>query len=709
MKYFMVILICFTCSCSQSPSSNNSQTGQVAGKIVWNTNSAVELDGIQIRAYQFKSNQWQNNPPVNSTFLKKDGSYDMHLPDGEYIFSLFINNQNGPEFYYTISDRMPCKNYEVRLRNIENDEIVSSIDLVCNPETVRIHNNELTSQVNFDIQNTGDIIGQITNPEGTPLSRVTITVLYEGDQYAQTTTDEKGKYTICCLPEGDYHILAEANNMKYVSKYFNRANYIQDASDISVVAENPSDHTDIQLSIGGRITGKIFDHDHLQPVSNIVVTAFDRSLNRKAGRSIPSDTEGNYTIYGLPPAEYVLHADAYNTEYVSCFYKSSDSINDANTLDLSTGGNLYDKDFDLKQPGTIIATLVEDDTHNPIEDDRIYAKIYSASTDELIKMVSSERGVIKADKLFAGKYKFEIITDGTRFAPVIYSHRKTLEDAWKVQIFNGQTKDDLLFELHTGGSISGRVVEEQNGTVLYDYTVRGVSKINPMWICETKTNVDGEYTLKGLIEDSYIVQVLTGDMSYISEYYQNQYAQQNAVPIDVQYNLTQPDINFSLEKGGTIYGDVTCNQTGNPVSGITIYATNTIGYTYSAQTNLQGTYVIYGIPTGFQYSLYADASGTEYLSEYYPDKLLENEAVPIRVDDLVTGVNIDFSLSKKPEVSGTITCPSYHKLTYCLDNLFPGNFVIEIWDNTEINNPIKTSAEFDLSPNQLLDDMDFDL
>ncbi|MBF0450284.1 MAG: carboxypeptidase regulatory-like domain-containing protein [Candidatus Magnetomorum sp.] len=707
IKYLAVIATCFLWACSQSPSSNDAHTGQVSGQIIMG-DSVPDIKNFQVRAYKYTSNQWQDTQPTNTVFVAFDGSYVLNLPEGEYVLSLYNKAQEGPEFYYAASDGVPCKNYEVRLKNIDDGEIISTQKITCDPETVGIRSSELLPNIDFDIRNTGNVSGQVTNSDGTQLSRVTIKAVDEEKTFAQTQTDEKGNYTLCCLPEGDYHILADAKETKYINQYFTNAHYVQDATPIAVIT-GTRDKINFKLINGGIITGKIIEEDELLPVKNVLVTAIDRSLNRQAGKSIGSDANGNYTVYGLPPGEYILSADASNTSYVSCYFKSAYTINDANTMLLSNTETLRGKNFDLQRPGRLIANIVEENTGNLIENDHIFAKIYRASDNELIKTVSSRNGKIDTDSLLEDKYKFEIVTDDTRYAPVFYPGKKTLQNALGVQIFNGETRDDVVFELHIGGSVSGRVVEMKNGTVLFNYTVRAVSQINPMWMYQVQTDSDGDYTLKGLIEGNFIVQVLTGDSSYISEYYQNKYVLKEAVPVSVQYDQIKSAINFSLDRGGRIDGQVTCEQTGTPIEGITLYATNSKGFSCSAQTKNDGTYTLYGIPNGNAYTIFADASGTPYLSEYHSDRQLEEIAVPVSFDTVGQSMTIDFSLAEKPRICGTIVCPSFHQMDYCMDNLPIGDFIIEIWDATETDDPLKVSDEFSLYPNQKLDEMDFDL
>jgi len=706
LKYFIAIITCLFMACSQSPSSNETSTGQISGKIITD-DLVVNAQDFEVRAYEHRLNQWHDFQPVNVTSVSSDGSFVLNLPEGDYIITLFMEKQNGPELFYGDSISKECSNYEAQLVDIENGEIVSTKTITCDPEYLKLPIGGKISDIDFDIRGTGHINGLVTNSDNIALTQVTVKAVYEEKIFAQTQTNEKGEYTICSLPEGDYQIFAEPENDQYIKQFFNNAYYSFNADNISVISGIGRKDANFVLTKGGTITGKIIDAYSLNPIENILVNAIDNESLVVTGKSLLSDANGNYTIYGLPPGLYILKADASNTSFVSCYYKSGYIINDANKINIYGTEILNGIDFDLQKPGRLVAQIVEKETGNPIENDNIFVKIYRASDDSIVKTVQSIDGVIDAKDLREDKYKVEIITEGTRYAPVFYSDKTSLENAWPIQIFNGKTKDDILFELKTGGLISGRLVDN-NGAPLDNYNVCATSQVNPEWVHQTKTNDDGLYVINGLIEGSYIVEVSSKiEFSFISEYYNNKYARKNATLIDVIYGKTNPDIDFSLEKGGKIYGLVTGYETGGPISGITLYATNGKGLTYTAKTMSDGTYTIYGIPDGHYYTVYADARGTSYISEYYNDNMFDEQAITINFVSENQEERVDFSLATKPHICGTMTCPSNHNISYCMENLPTGNYILYIKNDED--SIIKTSEEIHLSPNQEIKNLDFDL
>ncbi len=65
---------------------------------------------------------------------------------------------------------------------------------------------------------------------------------------------------------------------------------------------------------------------------------------------------------------------------------------------------------------------------------------------------------------------------------------------------------------------------------------------------------DGSYVITGLISGNYKVQASAS--GYLSEYYNNVYDSNSAASIIIVVLNNTPDINFTLDKGGSIWGHV---------------------------------------------------------------------------------------------------------------------------------------------------------
>ena len=145
---------------------------------------------------------------------------------------------------------------------------------------------------------------------------------------------------------------------------------------------------------------------------------------------------------------------------------------------------------------------------------------------------------------------------------------------------------------------------------------------------------------------------------YVFEYYNNTYDYNAAMPVDVSVGLETSGIDFALELGGSISGEVTRDSDDQAVSGIQVlvwdYSTGTGFGSY--QTLTDGTYTITGLPAG-DYRLMVIASGTEYAGEYYDNVTDSNTATQVPVTAGSDTGGIDFSLGLGGSISGIVRGP----------------------------------------------------
>jgi hypothetical protein len=725
-KYLAIIACCCLVACSQDPSSNENFIGEVSGNISFD-NRMSHISDFEVRAYAYRSQQWHTTP-VNSVPVSSDGSYTMKLPKGDYIFSLFNTQQNGPEFYYEFQHQFPCKTYELRLQDHYSDVLFANEFFYCEPEPKFVPENGALPGINFDIHDTGKISGQISQAGGNAFTQVTIKAFacktnhnqstiqtlgkYDMSLSAQARPDADGHYTICCLPKGDYLIKVETDQPEYITFFYDNV-YFKDQAKIITIDSGNDWNINLMVSLGTTITGQIKSEDTPNsPIKDVLVSAVMTSTNYVIGKPFPSDANGNYIIYGLPKQHYILHANAEQTNYQSCYYNTKYHINDADAFEIVNTTPL-NMNFDLQKQGQLVATIVDKETNTDIKNNQIYVKIYKSSDLNLVKTIQSNNGVIIAD-LDEGNYKAEVITNGTPYASIYYSNENALHHADDIPIFNGKVNDTVKFKLQRGGSIRGHVIglncnDPDHSEDLHNYTVIAYSKSNPSRTYQDTTGIFGVYQIDGMAEgNDYIVKVQTDHSSYIPEYYKQTYFQDSATVIDVDYDNITSNINFDLECGRQIYGKITNDTDNSPISGITVKATHlTKNIVLSATTDNNGLYVITGIPSGYEYSvpsayeyvISADTSDQSFVSADY-----ENV---IQFEQTEKQVEVNFSLKKMSKICGNVTCPSRHHFDYCFENIRPGIYDLILID--EKNEEITKYDVIDLSPNLELENFDFDL
>ena len=673
----------------------------IFGKITTNCSCYNEL---QVRAYAYtQPGTWMNQPPIKTSPVLSSGVYFMNLPEGAYFFSVYFAKQNGPEFFYNIPYQKFCNRYELQLKDSESNTIVFTKRISCNPESISIEANNPAKNIDFDIPQTGHVSGKVTQSDGSDFSQVTVSAIFEGETIAQIQTNETGMYTLSGLPAGDYYFHAKSIQNEYQPQYFKNndsKNVYYEADTAPIFIDSARTDIDFKLKKGATVTGKIISYDQMLPLKDVFICAYDSLQNRKTGQSVASDAQGNYTIYGLPSSDYFLYADAqmatpYVSSWVKSIYQDSNNV-DKYKLKILDAVLYPDQNIDLKPPGRIIATI-KDEEGEKIKDNQIYVNVYHASDHSLVKRVQFSQGEAIIENLYESyQYKFEIIADGTRYASVFYDNKTLLADAKAENVYNGLTRY-IDFQLTEGGTITGRVVDGSIGRS--DFTVRAISQSNPSRIIETLTNNNGEYTLKGLYEDNYWLQVLTDGSFCISEFYQGEYSQQNATTIGVKNGQTKSNRNFTLDKGSTIKGQVKCDDTSDLIAGIPVYAVNTIkGLTFASITDKNGRYQLTGIPNGNDYSILVDTTGSVYLPTLYSE---DQSGILDRVSVVTVGQVIvaNFTLKKRARLCGSITCPFGEVFDYCMENLVPNTYDLMLVDDE--NNVLKQYLRIGFQPNDI--------
>lgn len=177
--------------------------------------------------------------------------------------------------------------------------------------------------------------------------------------------------------------------------------------------------------------------------------------------------------------------------------------------------------------------------------------------------------------------------------------------------------------------------------------------------CDT-TNATGGYTISGLPVGRYIVEFSapsTGDLNYLTQYFEKSPAESGATEVPVSASITTPNINAQLLKGGVIAGTVTDAATGAPIGGILVCAlSGTLGVFECAKSEANGAYAITRLPNGSYTVIFSPPLGTRpnYITQYYSGQLSQFGDTPVSVTAGATTPAIDAALQVGGQLSGTV-------------------------------------------------------
>ena len=215
--------------------------------------------------------------------------------------------------------------------------------------------------------------------------------------------------------------------------------------------------------------------------------------------------------------------------------------------------------------------------------------------------------------------------------------------ATPVIITAGQVVNGIDFQLDLGGSISGKVVQQDGTTPIVGARV-WLSDQNHQYAGDGFSQADGTYQIAGIPSGLYYVVVSAS--GYGGVYYPNGYDDSLAQMVAVSAPNNTPSINFQLAPEGTISGHVFQSDGKTPIGGVPVQAWPVRGginrQTVSAA---DGSFTIHGLSSG-DYVAVADGGSLGFERELYENHLFwfMAKSIPVVQPNDTDGINFTLSL-----------------------------------------------------------------
>ena len=167
-----------------------------------------------------------------------------------------------------------------------------------------------------------------------------------------------------------------------------------------------------------------------------------------------------------------------------------------------------------------------------------------------------------------------------------------------VTVSISETLTGFNYSLRRGATISGRVTDVDTGLPISGLSIRTEDDRGGTG-GSFDSGRDGRYTIVGLSPGVYVVTAEGETKGYIRELYDDKYAWEDAARVTVKGAEVVEGIDFDLKRGATVSGTVVDAETGLPIANMDIKATLADGDDISStQTNINGRYILKGIPDG---------------------------------------------------------------------------------------------------------------
>ncbi|MBK9123996.1 MAG: carboxypeptidase regulatory-like domain-containing protein [Chloroflexi bacterium] len=531
-----------------------------------------------------------------------------------------------------------------------------------------------TPNINFTLEPGGSISGTIFASDGvTPLPSVPFGVFWGG---FNNCADGSGTYTISGLPlnvpitlyaGGPAESWMQGCDGGFIREWWQEKQYDYQADPITLTLGVDQNVTgkNFTLDVGGSFSGRVTEEDGTTPIPNAQVCAQIHPFGANSG-CVNADNQGYYTFSGLGTASYAVNAraDGFAQElFNNVPWYGDRSL--ATPVNVTAGADTPNIHFALGPAGTISGIVYDEDGVTPLGGIPIDLEFGGfgncTNPDGTYTIYNVPLGlpvVIRAGgQGWPG-------CPGDFHLREYWQEAENFDQADPITLGPGpnQHLGGIDFTLSLGGAISGTVTEADGTTPIYQANICLGSINTPSWYGCQQTNPDGTYLFGGLPDGQYRVEA-TKD-GYAAELWENKYIYgnfANPTPVDVSAGATTPDINFTLDPGGTISGTV---RAADGVTFLPLIPVGTDGLWFDdCSSNSDGTYTIRGLPLNVP--IYMSAGGPRrwlgfcddsYLMEWWQEEADFANADPITLTpgggEHATG--IDFTLDLGGSISGTI-------------------------------------------------------
>jgi hypothetical protein len=501
---------------------------------------------------------------------------------------------------------------------------------------------------------TGSISGTVTEQAtGDPLSGVEICHWdYDtGENFACTSTDSDGVYTLAGLPSGDYRIRAYKSGWSW--QFHSGTTQWDDAARITVVDGQVTSNINFSMQPGGNISGYVYIAGGTTPIVNMKV-----EIVRSNGTGWPTCADSNgYYEFDSVPYGVAWRVEASNSGYNQCgssgnytpqYWDHTSDWDDATTLtvDAQTTGHT-NINFNLELGGSISGTIL-DANSDPIYDAHICA--YDNNHIDVNCARSDENGDYGIGGLPTGSYRISAWGDGV--VRKYYNNVLGWAGSTPVSVTAGTTTSNIDFVLEQGGSISGHVYEADGVTPIAKISI---SLETPEMGRGTCTDENGAYTLNNVAygvawrasaaplgDDS-----CGGPEGYMTEYWEETTGWDDATTLTLSSGTSSySGIDFTLDLGGSVSGHIYETGGSTPVANaeVVIFINDVNQSITGVTADEQGYYIFNGIAPGNNYKIHARADG--YLRAFHPDAASWSDAAWVSVQAEQTTSGVDIKLIK---------------------------------------------------------------
>jgi O-glycosyl hydrolase len=513
------------------------------------------------------------------------------------------------------------------------------------------------TEINAALQAGGQIKGTVTSKSsGLPLSGIDVCVqpITEGLSSGCTATAANGTYDVGQLQTGSYQVdFYPAETANYLQQFFNGKGKFSEAEAVAVTAGAATDGINAALIEGGTIQGTVKSAGAKKPLAHAGACAY--SSESEAYRCGYTNSNGEYTVNGLPTARYVVYFFSAEGEYAYQYYKEVANEAEATKVAVTSGGTATAIDGQLHVSGRIAGTVTSASTTKALAGIEVCA--FSSQETQQECTTSGASGEYVLNGLAPGTHKVEFRSGSQDYETQWFNTKASGSEATLVEVSEEAATEGINAAMIAPGEITGRVTNEGGATGIAGIQVCGFETVSPFAGNCATTGPTGEYDLTKLRGGPYHVSFSApAGLNYIQQYYHEKKAYEEAEPVTVVAGAATGNIGAALHVGGEITGKVVIAKTTTGIAGIQVCGTGASAGG-CVTTNSGGEYTIAKLTTGEYTATFADPFGSSlnYIRQFYNGHVRSSEAQRFAVTAGAATTGINAALEPGGEVSGTVT------------------------------------------------------
>lgn len=407
-----------------------------------------------------------------------------------------------------------------------------------------------------------------------------------------------------------------------------------------------------------------------------------------------TNVSGEYSILNLQPGGYRVDFEG-SGEFIGQWFGGVEAEEGSTDISVVGGATTPHIDAELTKGAAIEGTITDATTHAGLANIRACTSAGEGNPFGSHCATSAAGGHYRIVGIPAGEYELrlepEFLSGDPDYMNQFWPGGQNRAAGTAFSLTTGATKSGLDVAMQLGGSISGKVLDQEGhpvkGLSVCTYPVLGNTNFSYCIENSGETATDGTYTIRGLYSGEYKLHFYGGNGDYLGQWYPGRPTRAAAAVVTVSAPQAATGFDATLQSGGVIAGALTEAGTHAPLPFAQICARPVAGSNlYCTQAKAGGEYSIHSLPTHEYVVEFAgpnDSSDWPYIPSFSGGATDPAAATPVHVTAGSEAGDVDGEVEKGGTIGGQATDALTHEPAFGIEACaYSGGKVVGHCDTT---------------------------